>query len=101
MVASQAHGRELYQKLARVCDRFLRITPAYFGHVPDDDYVKQAIRRQTTVVEAFPQSPSARAFQRLALAVDGWAHPKWARGGVEFFMERLVRSDSESRAGIR
>jgi flagellar biosynthesis protein FlhG len=101
MVGSQAHGRELYEKLARVCDRFLRITLSFFGHVPDDDYVKQAVRRQTTVVEAFPQSPSARAFQRLALAADGWAPPARARGGVEFFMERLVRSDIENRAGVQ
>jgi flagellar biosynthesis protein FlhG len=91
MVESPAHGRALYEKLTRVCHRFLGITPAYFGYVPYDDYLRQSIRRQATVVETFPSSPSARAFQRLALAADGWAAATGARGGIEFFMERLVR----------
>ena len=94
MVDSAVQGRELYEKLMRVCHRFLGITPAYFGYLPNDDFVRQAIRRQATVVEAFPSSPSARAFQRLARVVDGWEAPGRARGGVEFFMERLVRSAS-------
>ena len=100
-VDTPAHGRELYEKLVRVCHRFLGITPAYFGYVPEDDYVRQAIRRQATVVEAFPSSPSARAFQRLARAVDGWEAPAQARGGVEFFMERLVRTDGKRAAGVQ
>ena len=62
MVDSPAHGRELYEKLMRVCHRFLGITPAYFGYVPNDDYVRQAIRRQATVVEAFPSSPVGARF---------------------------------------
>jgi flagellar biosynthesis protein FlhG len=90
MVESAAHGRELYEKLLRVCDRFLGVTPAYFGYLPNDDYLRQAIRRQATVVEAFPSSPSARAFQRLASLADGWTPVARARGGVEFFMERLI-----------
>jgi flagellar biosynthesis protein FlhG len=94
MVESPAHGRELYEKLMRVCHRFLGLTPAYFGYIPNDDYLRQAIRAQATVVEAFPGSPSARAFQRLALAADGWAAPVQARGGVEFFFERLVGSEA-------
>jgi flagellar biosynthesis protein FlhG len=100
-VESAVQGRELHEKLMRVCHRFLGITPAYLGYLPDDDYVRQAIRRQTTVVEAFPSSPAARAFQRLARAVDAWEAPTQARGGVEFFMERLVRSNEGQLAGVQ
>jgi flagellar biosynthesis protein FlhG len=84
----------------RVCHRFLGITPAYFGYVPNDEYLRQAVRRQVTVVEAFPSSPSARAFHRLALVADGWAPPAHARGGVEFFMERLVRQKVPRAVGL-
>jgi flagellar biosynthesis protein FlhG len=100
MVDSESHGRQLYEKLARVCERFLGLTPAHFGHVPHDEYLRQAIRRQTTVVEAFPRSPSARAYQRLALAAGTWPRPR-ARGGIEFFMERLVRGDMQRAAGVQ
>jgi len=92
MVDSPAQGRALFEKLARVCDRFLNVTPSYFGHVPYDEYLRRAIRRQTTVVEAFPSSPSARAFHRLAQAAAGWAPAPGARGGIEFFMERMLRA---------
>jgi flagellar biosynthesis protein FlhG len=101
MVDSAVHGRELYEKLMRVCHRFLGITPAYFGYLPNDEYVRHAIRRQSTVVEAFPSSPAARAFQRLARIVEGWEAPAHARGGVEFFMERLVRTDRECLTGTQ
>jgi flagellar biosynthesis protein FlhG len=94
MVDSPAHGQALYDKLLRVCHRFLGISPAYFGYLPNDDYLRQAIRRQVTVVEAFPSSPSARAFHRLASTADAWAPAPHARGGVEFFMERLVRREA-------
>jgi flagellar biosynthesis protein FlhG len=100
-VASAAEGRELHEKLMRVCHRFLGITPAYLGYLPDDDFVRQAIRRQTTVVEAFPSSPAARAFQRIARAVDAWEAPAHARGGVEFFMERLVRGNERLAAEVQ
>jgi flagellar biosynthesis protein FlhG len=96
MVDTPAHGRELYEKLMRVCHRFLGLTPTYFGYVPNDDYLRQAVRRQMTVVESFPSSPSARAFQRLALAADGWPMAVQARGGIEFFMERLVRQPAHA-----
>jgi sigma54-dependent transcription regulator len=98
---SPAQGRALYEKLMRVCHRFLGLTPGYFGYVPNDDYIRQSIRRQTTVFEAFPSSPSARAFQRLARVVEGWQVPAHARGGVEFFIERLVQSDRAFLAGVQ
>ena len=100
MVDSPAQGRALFDKLARVCDRFLGFTPSYFGHVPHDEYLRQAIRRQTTVVEAFPSSPSARAFQRLAQTVIAWSPAAGARGGIEFFMERMLRGQG-ARAPAR
>jgi flagellar biosynthesis protein FlhG len=100
MVDSSAHGRALYEKLARVCDRFLKITPGYFGHVPYDDYLRQAIRRQTTVIEAYPSSPSARAIARLAADAAAWAPASGARGGIEFFMERMLRPAVASQENV-
>ena len=101
MVDTPAQGRELYDKLVRVCHRFLGISPTYFGYVPNDDYMRKAVRRQVSVVEAFPSSPAARAFHRLALVADGWAPAKGARGGVEFFTERLVRHEALNAAGTQ
>ncbi|HLF11242.1 MAG TPA: P-loop NTPase [Gammaproteobacteria bacterium] len=97
MVDGPVQGRALYDKLARVSHRFLGITPAYFGCIPYDDYLRRAIRRQSTVVESYPGSPSARAFGRLAAAADKWAAASGMRGGLEFFMERWVRPGLANR----
>jgi flagellar biosynthesis protein FlhG len=97
MVESPAHGRTLFDKLARVCDRFLGVVPTYCGSIPYDEYLRRSIQRQSTVVESYPGSASARAFKKLAAAADGWEAAKTARGGLEFFIERLLRAPVPSR----
>jgi len=94
VVASQTRtpgeGRELYQKLLRVCDRFLDVALEYAGAVPHDEFVRRAIQRQAAVVEAFPGCLAAQAFKNLAARADTWVAPDGARGHLEFFVERLV-----------
>jgi flagellar biosynthesis protein FlhG len=45
-------GPDLFQKISRVCDRFLNVTLEYSGSVPFDDYLRRAVQRQTAVVDA-------------------------------------------------
>jgi len=58
--------------------------------VPYDDWLKRAVRRQRPVVEAYPNSPSAKAFMDLANKTERWSLPQGPRGNLEFFVERLV-----------
>jgi flagellar biosynthesis protein FlhG len=83
-------GAQLFQKIARVCDRFLNVALEFAGSVPYDDYLRRAVQQQIAVVEAYPASASADAFKSLALRADKWAVPQGARGHLEFFVERLV-----------
>ena len=91
MTRSPGEGEELYQKLVRVTGRFLDVTLEYVGEIPEDPYLRRAIREQRPVVAAFPASPASRAFKKLALKADKWPVPEHPRGNLEFFMERLVR----------
>ena len=50
------------------------------------------MRRQRTVVEAYPNCPASEAFRQLARKADSWGMPTGARGNLEFFVERLVHS---------
>ena len=90
MVDDDAHGRALYEKLARVTERFLGFVPSYQGAIPRDDYLRRAVQRQVAVVDGFPSSASARAFVKLARNVDGWRPPRAPSGGLEFFVERML-----------
>ena len=59
-------GPALFQKISRVCDRFLNVTLEFAGSVPFDDYLRRAVQRQTAVVEAYPASISSIALKNLA-----------------------------------
>jgi flagellar biosynthesis protein FlhG len=83
-------GPALFQKISRVCDRFLNVTLEFAGSVPYDDYLRRAVQRQTPVVEAYPASISSVALKNLALKADKWSVPQGARGHLEFFVERMV-----------
>jgi len=91
MVRTPGEGETLFRKLERVTSKFLDVTLEYLGEIPEDPYLRRAIREQRPVVGAFPASPSTRAFKKLALKADKWPVPDGPRGNLEFFMERLVR----------
>jgi flagellar biosynthesis protein FlhG len=88
---SPGEGDALFQKFQRVVSRFLDVTLEYVGEIPEDSYLRRAIREQRPVVAAFPSCPAARAFKKLALKADKWPVPDCPRGNLEFFVERLVR----------
>jgi len=94
---SQAQGRELYNKLARVADRYLDVTLDFLGAVPYDDNLKKAVQKQKAVLECFPRSPSSMAFRQIAKNAQKWPIPKDIEGHLEFFIERLVSYSHQSQ----
>jgi flagellar biosynthesis protein FlhG len=92
MVRNLAEGRELFTKLVRVTDRFLDVTINLLSAIPYDDWMRRAIQRQQTVVDAYPASTSARALRAVAQRIEQWSAPTGPSGNVEFFVERLVAS---------
>lgn len=89
MVRHAQEGKQLFEKLSRVTGRFLDVSLDFMGMIPHDEYLRQAIRRQTAVVESWPSSRSALGFKNLARAVDTWGEPeRRAQGRIGFFSER-------------
>jgi len=91
MTRSTQEGRNLFNKLTQVSERFLDVTLQYVGNVPFDESVRKAIQRQRPVVQLFPRSKAGAAFRQLAEKVDMWPLPSSPRGHLEFFVERLVQ----------
>lgn len=93
MVRGPVEGRALYDKLARVVERFLpEASLAYLGAVPQDEHLRRAVQKQKPVIEAFPASPSATALREIATRIHRWARPTSPRGHVEFFIERMLEA---------
>lgn len=88
----EQEGRKLFNKLAKVTSQFLDVTLEFFGVVPFDDHLRQAVRRQSAVVNCYPQSKSAGAFMYLAQKVTRWPVRREPGGHLEFFVERLVQA---------
>ena len=90
MVRSSGEGRELFDKLSRVTDKFLQVNLNFIGAIPFDEWMRRAIQRQQAVVQAYPASAASMAFRALAQRIDKWAAPSIPRGDVEFFVERML-----------
>jgi len=92
MTRSVQEGRELFNKISLVCDRFLDVTLDFMGIVPFDEDLRRSVKKQRAVVEYLPRSKSAISFFHLAKKIDHWPVQKQPRGHMEFFIERLIQA---------
>jgi len=99
MAQTAHHGRTLFNKISTVAERFLDVNLDYMGAVPFDEQLRKAVQKQNAVVEAFPRSRSALAFRNLAEETGRWPAPNGPRGNLEFFVERLLGSESNRNGG--
>lgn len=90
MVRSLREGQELFSKLTRVTDRFLDASLELVACIPYDNNVRQAVKKQKVIVDAFPKSPASLAFRALANKAMGWPTPHQPGGHLEFFIESLL-----------
>lgn len=91
MVRSLREGQELFTKLTRVTDRFLDASLELVACIPFDNNVRQSVKKQKVVVDAFPKSPASLAFRALAHKVSSWPIPHQPGGHLEFFIENLLQ----------
>jgi flagellar biosynthesis protein FlhG len=91
MIRTPGAGQDLFRRFERVTTRFLDVVLDFVGEIPEDDYLRRAVRAQRTVADAYPSSTSAQAFRKFATKAAAWPIPKGPRGNLEFFVERLVQ----------
>jgi flagellar biosynthesis protein FlhG len=101
MTRDARQGASVFARLERVASRYLDVVLDYAGEVPEDPCMARAVRLQRPVLEAFPDSPAARAFRNLARLAATWAVPEGPRGHLEFFVERLVRGPAPSLGALQ
>ena len=92
-VLKEEDGRNLFQKLNAVVERYLKIPISYLGSIPQDDKLLRAVMQQTPVSL---QSPTAKS----SLAYEGMAHKlmnkdeeaKQPRRGMAAFFSHIVNA---------
>ena len=61
--ARPAKGRRCSSSFERVAGRFLDVTLDYAGEIPEDAFLRRAIRAQRPVLTAYPASPAGPRIQ--------------------------------------
>jgi len=92
-------GRLLFTKLRKVTDQFLDVVLRHLGNVPHDEWLRRAVQEQRSVADAYPKSISATAFRNIAAAIDEDRPARSPNGNIQFFLERLLCSDSYRAEG--
>jgi flagellar biosynthesis protein FlhG len=70
MVRDGSEGRNVYDRVAAVCRRFLDVSPSYLGHVVSDPRVGASIRRRQPFVLESPACPACACLNRVAHRLD-------------------------------
>lgn len=97
---SEKHGRDVFDRLNRVTNRFLDVQLEMLSVVPLCDHLARSIRQQRPVVQAYPRSRSATAIDKLARKFERLRKPIGPSGTSEFFVERLVEHSLTSEMSV-
>ena len=90
-------GKELFDKLNTVVEKFLSMSMNYIGHIPYDDKMFQAIMKQQPVSVLYPNAKSSRALLDIAMLLENGQtamppeHPK----GLSGLFTKIFRSRKE------
>lgn len=80
---SERQGLEVFQTLRRAAERFLRLKPAYLGHVLKDPRLTRSVRLQKPVLVLHPDSRAAVNLRELADKLLAEPTSKWKQGQKE------------------
>lgn len=90
-VESEAEGRNLYEKMSLVVNKFLNIQPEFIGIVPQDDMVSKAVMLQKPVTLAYPNAPATKAMQAIAVKLCD-ASESEEKKGITGLFSALIRA---------
>lgn len=84
---NEAEGKNLYNKLNAVVERYLKLPIVYLGYIPQDAQLMDAVMQQTPVSVQNPTAKSSLAYEKIAYKLMGkeeeLRQPK--RGMAAFF----------------
>ena len=65
LVKDEKEGIEIFKKILTVADRFLDVYLNFFGHIPADNNISLATKKQKLWAEHFPQSSATKALTKI------------------------------------
>ena len=90
-VSSEAEGKNLFEKMSIVVDKFLNIQPEFLGMIPQDDQMSKAVMLQKPITVAYPNSVAAKALETIAHKLCNEQEPETKKGITGLFSD-LIRT---------
>lgn len=92
-VSNEKMGKELYEKLSLVAEKFLNLSLEYIGSVPIDMNINKAVMKQKPITIAFPMSPASRAIEEISKKVlyTGEEEKKKRKTGLASLFAETIR----------
>jgi len=91
-VGDEREGRQTADNMRQVAGKYLDLDLPVLGFIPDDANVSKAVKRQTPLAVAFPDSAAARSIDRIASAFLMEARETSSSAqGVTGFLQRIRR----------
>ncbi len=92
-VYKEEDGRNLFQKLNAVVERYLKIPISYLGSVPQDDKLMKAVMQQTPVSLQSPTAKSSLAYEEMAnKLINKDEEAKQPKRGMAAFFSHIVNA---------
>lgn len=90
-VKNEEEANTLYQKLNMVVSRYLKLSIAYLGYIPQDEQLARAVMQQMPVSIQNPMSRSALAFRNAALKLmHQEEESEKAKWGMRAFFSHII-----------
>jgi flagellar biosynthesis protein FlhG len=70
-VVDEADGKNLYEKLSMVVNKFLNIDIEFLGVIPQDNYITRAIMKQKPVSIMYPNAAASKHLEKIASSLAG------------------------------
>lgn len=92
-VGTPKEGREIFDKLSVVVNKFLNIKMEFLGSIPQDNMISKAVIQQYPVTLGHPDAPASRAITELArmLSSDTIIEQQNKRG-ISYLFSNLIRA---------
>lgn len=94
-VDNPMQGKQLFERIAHVSDRYLDVELGYLGAVPSDSYLRRAVQERKALVSAYPRSPAAIAIRDMGRRLNRQSPPVDS-SGVGFFVEQLLSQQAHA-----
>ena len=94
-VKTGEEASKVYNAITSVTNRFLDISVEFFGYLPYDENLQNAVLLRTPVVLAFPQSQASKMFNELAKKILKKDYTLNNKGNIQFFWQKIIELSNQ------